>query len=489
MRKPKPRAGLKSKKKKTPKQVLWGAGAVVIALLLLAALMFVVVDINDYKPRLQAAAARATGMQVQLKGAVNVRFFPGIYLILNDVEVQNRGIKVGSAQQVRLGIYFFPLLTKKVQVKTVSLQKAKLNVERDREGILNTQNTDKPKGTPRTADLVSIVAPDASMRYLDQQTGQSFEAKECKLEASRLRLSGVVGDALMQNVQVTADMACAHIGVDEVKIENFQASVQGEKGKFEIKPLRFQVFGGQGSGELSADVSVEPPRWQTQVQLRKFQVEQVVAAVKPTQVVQGAMDFSMQLSLQGKTLKALRQTTHGQASLHGQDLLLVGRDLDQELARYASTQNFNLVDMGALYFAGPLGLAITKGHDYANLLRGKGGSSQIRRLVSEWKIEHGVAEAQDVAITTNESRLALRGGLDFANQRYQHITVALVDAKGCTLVRQKINGPFDKPAVEKPNVIKAIAGPALKLLTKSKEIFRGKQCELFYSGSVPATDN
>ena len=201
-------------------------------------------------------------------------------------------------------------------------------------------------------------------------------------------------------------------------------------------------------------------------------------------MVKGAMDFSTTLSMQGKNRKSVQQTVHGEATLRGENLMLVGRDLDRELALYDSTQKFNLVDLGALYFAGPLGLAITKGYDYANLFKGKGGNSQIRKLVSTWKIEHGVAEAQDVALATNENLLALQGGLDFPNEQYQHVTVALVDAKGCTLVRQKISGPFKKPVVERPNIIKAIAGPVRKLLTKTKEAFTGKQCELFYSGSL-----
>jgi AsmA protein len=218
--------------------------------------------------------------------------------------------------------------------------------------------------------------------------------------------------------------------------------------------------------------------------LAKFRVEEFLEPLKPKQAVTGLMDFFVKLSLQGKTRKALQQTAVGEASLRGANLTLVGRDLDRELARYDSTQNFNLVDAGALFFAGPMGLALTKGYDFANLFRGQAGSSPIRMLVSEWRVEHGVAEAKDVAMATNENRLALHGSLDFVNQRYAHVTVAIVDAQGCTLVRQKIRGPFRKPVVEKPNIIRTIAGPAVKLLTRTKEIFTGRRCELFYSGSV-----
>ena len=107
--------------------------------------------------------------------------------------------------------------------------------------------------------------------------------------------------------------------------------------------------------------------------------------------------------------------------------------------------------MGALFFAGPLGLAVTKGFNFAGIFQGSGGSSQIRTLVSEWRIEHGVAQAKDVAMATKENRIALKGELDLVNKRFKEVTVAWIDAQGCAMAQQKIRGPFDRPEVEKPS--------------------------------------
>jgi AsmA protein len=126
---------------------------------------------------------------------------------------------------------------------------------------------------------------------------------------------------------------------------------------------------------------------------------------------------------------------------------------------------------------------VTKGFDFANTFRSSSGSSQIRTLVSEWRIERGVAQARDVAMATKENRIALKGGLDFVNGRFQEVTVALIDAGGCAMVQQKIRGPFGKPEVERPNVLTSLAGPVLKLLSRARSLFGGK-CEVFYTGSV-----
>jgi hypothetical protein len=142
------------------------------------------------------------------------------------------------------------------------------------------------------------------------------------------------------------------------------------------------------------------------------------------------------------------------------------------------------VDVGAFFFAGPVGLAVTKGYNFASILQGSGGRSEIRTLVSDWKVERGVALSQDVAMATNENRVALQGGLDFVNERFDDVTVALINAKGCIRAQQKIHGPFKEPVVEKPSTLKSLTGPVVRLLEKVGKLFPGGECEVFYAGSV-----
>ena len=161
----------------------------------------------------------------------------------------------------------------------------------------------------------------------------------------------------------------------------------------------------------------------------------------------------------------------------------LARVLDGYLSRYESSQNFNLVDVGALFFAGPLGLVLTKGYSFASLLQESGTGSEIRTLVSEWKVERGVAHAQDVAMATKANRIALQGGLNFVDDRFDEVTLAVIDAKGCAKVKQKVHGTFQNPVVDEPNVFATLAGPALSLLEKGRDLVRG-HCDVFYAGSV-----
>ena len=104
-------------------------------------------------------------------------------------------------------------------------------------------------------------------------------------------------------------------------------------------------------------------------------------------------------------------------------------------------------------------------------------------LVSHWKVERGIARAKDVAMATNEHRVALKGSLDFPNERFDDVIMAMVDGRGCVMVRQKIRGSFRNPEVEKVHVLQSVAGPVLKLFKQAKKLLGGK-CEAFYTGSV-----
>ena len=116
-----------------------------------------------------------------------------------------------------------------------------------------------------------------------------------------------------------------------------------------------------------------------------------------------------------------------------------------------------------------------------------GGNTRIRTVVSKWRVEKGIARAEDVALATREHRLALRGGLDFAENEFDDAYLALVDANGCATLRQRIRGRLGEPVLEKPNILQSVSGPVANLITKAKTALlpdgEGK-CEVFYSGSV-----
>jgi AsmA protein len=262
-----------------------------------------------------------------------------------------------------------------------------------------------------------------------------------------------------------------------------KASIAGAGGTLKFDPVALEMSGGHGTGNVTADFTRAEPIYHVHALISKLQVADFSKTVTPEKIAEGALDFSATLTMHGTPKTGVMGTVVGEASLRGNDLVLDIGDLDKEFSHYESTQNFNLIDVGAFFLAGPLGVAVTKGYDYARILKKSEGRTTIRTLISQWKVERGIAQAEDVALATPENRIAMTGGLDLVDDTYDDVTVALIGPQGCVRVAQKIRGSFGKPEIEKPNVVTAITGPARSLINKGKKLL-GAKCVVFYSGAV-----
>ena len=469
---------------KTLKAITYTAGAFIGLIVLAAIALSLFLDINAYKPRLEAAASAVTGMEVSVNGHLGISFFPGLRVTLEDVHIRNRGAELVTARKARIGVDFLALLKQDVRIRSVVLEQPILSIERDRDGRFNYEKPDAVRGPLPGLSLTKMSFSDGTFRYLDRQSGKGFEAAGCSLDADRLQLAERDRPGIMKNLSLSAEIVCGSVRTKEHAASDLKFTVAGKRGVFDITPLTMRAYDGQGSGNLRADFTGAVPRYHLSYTLAQLHVDAFLKPLSPKNAPEGSADLTANLSMQGKTVKDMRQTLQGQVSLRGKNLILNGRDLDQEFARFESSQTFNLVDVGAFFFAGPVGLVVTKGYNFANILQGSEGRSEIRTLVSDWKVERGVALSRDVAIATTKNRVALQGGLDFVNERFDDVTVALIDDKGCIRAQQTIHGAFNNPVVENPSTLKALTGPVVKLLKQVGSLFPGGECEVFYAGSV-----
>ena len=100
------------------------------------------------------------------------------------------------------------------------------------------------------------------------------------------------------------------------------------------------------------------------------------------------------------------------------------------------------------------------------------------KFVSDWNVVRGVAHARDVAFSTDRHRVAIEGRLDFPNQRFGNVIIAAVDAKGCIVNKEALDGPFDKPEIKEAGVVQRT------LLRPLKKFFAPTCDKPFYTGSV-----
>jgi AsmA protein len=467
---------------KVSKLVLFAAGGLA-GLVVVVAVTAVLLVRGNAKSRVEASASEALEMDVTVNGRVAIDFLPGLHVALADVHARKHGVDVASAGEIDLGIAILPLLHKEIRIKNIALKALRIAVERDRDGKLNVARETAAARALPTLTVAKAFVSDGTLLYVNKQSGRRFEAADCNLDVSQVQRSAGESAGPLQNLSFAAQLACGQIRTKDFTASDVKLSVDGRNGVFVFDPVTMRLFGGYGSGSIQADLSVPVPVYHVRYSLAKLRIEEYFKTLSPKHVGEGSMDFSANLSLRGKTADALTRSAEGEASLHGDDLTLAIGDLDKKLSRYEKSQSFNLVDVGALFFVGPLGVGITKGYTFARAFGGTGGSTTIRTLVSKWQVEHGIAHAMDVAMATQENRVALKGGLDFVTGRFDDVTVAVIDGKGCARVQQNIHGPFRQPEADEAKVLSALTGPTRKLVEQAKELFGG-HCEVFYAGSV-----
>jgi AsmA protein len=467
--------------KSSKRILLAAAGAAGLAVV--AAVGLAVHLVGTAKPRVAAMASEALGMDVAVAGGMDVSLRRGLHVALKDVHLRKCAVEVAAVQEVDVSVAILPLLHREVRIETLRLTAPQIEIERDSGGARAVAGC-PGTSTISPSQLANVVVSGGRIRYTDRPSGKVAEGVDCDAEIHELHLAGDDAHTLLKNLSLTAKATCRGVRAGDLAASEVAFTVAAKDGIVDLDPVSMRVLGGRGSGQIHADFTGTTPHYRLRCNLAQFRIEDFFKSLSVPNAGQGSLDFGATLSLSGTDPDQWLRTLAGEASLRGVDFRLAMGDIDQRFSRYESSQNFNLVDVGAVFFLGPIGLGISKGLDFARNLQGSAGDTNFQILVSKWQVERGVAHAQDVAMATKKNRIALKGGLDFVTGRFDDVTVALVDAKGCAQVRQRVTGPFLAPVVEQPNVLKSLTGPARRLLGRVRTLL-GHQCEPFYSGSVP----
>lgn len=464
-------------------------GSAIIGLAVIAAIALLrLLDMDAYKARFEEAASDTMAMEVSVAGHLRIGFLPSLHVTLEDVHIRSRGTEVARASEARIGIAGFPLLRREIRIKSLLLEQPNISIERDQDGRYNFGKSALAREPSTDLIVPEIAFSDGTLRYVDRQSGEEFEADDCSLVVHQLHRSSSEHPGIIRDLAGAATFGCGEVRTKSYVVSALKFSATGQHGVFEVEPFTMTVFDGYGKASIRADFTGDVPLYNVRYELAQFRVERFLENLSAHSAAEGSMDFSAHLSMRGGTVHDLTQSMQGRITLRGNDLILNGYDLDPAFARYESSQTFNLVDLGALFFAGPVGLAITKGYNFAGILQGTDGRSAIRVLVSDWDVDRGVARSLDVAMATDRNRVALQGGLDFVNERFEHVTVALLDERGCIRAQQAIHGSFRQPVIEKPSTISALTGPVADLLGRLGRLFQNGECDVFYAGSVNAAN-
>jgi AsmA protein len=245
------------------------------------------------------------------------------------------------------------------------------------------------------------------------------------------------------------------------------------------------IFGAKGEGSAMVDKSEVNTLYKINLKVSKLDFALFEQSFGIKKVIGGKGDLIADLTMKETGSRKLMSSLDGTFSLRGDTLVIYSMDLDKVLSTYETSQEFNLVDLGAFFIAGPLSTFAVRAYRSGDLYnQTRGGQGAITHFNSHWQIKNGVADATDCALATYHNRIALTGKLDLVNERYDNVIVALLDDKGCAKFKQGISGSFRNPQISAVSAAESLAGPFANLYRKAKRYVQGGTCEVIYNGSV-----
>jgi AsmA protein len=464
------------------RKALWIAGGVILAVIVLI-ILILLFGVKALKPRIEATASKALGMEVRIRGGMSVSFIPVFGASLADITVKNAGADVATVAKMKIGLKLLPLIRHRFEISRLDLIKPVISIIRQKNGKLNIDTaTSEPWVNPVTVKKLAI--SQGSLFYSDLISGEKIELEGVDISAANLSAGGTPG-AQLKALSFSDDIRCRTIKAGSVTLTDLVMRIAGGNGVFDVSHSGARVLGGTGSGTLHADFTGAEPHFKIMYSLTRLKIAELLQEPPKAMSIEGLADFTADLTARGKTAVEMKRSLSGQISLDGENIALNTFDIDDMIPSLERSQSFNLVDIGGFFLAGPLGSAVVRGYKFADFYNeSHGGKGIIARLVSVWKVGNGVAEAVDVALATKKYRIAMHGGLNFISDRFEAVTAAVVDQRGCAVFSQKISGPFSNPAIGKINILGSLTGPITSLFGKVKRLFVHPKCVLFYSGSV-----
>lgn len=345
-----------------------------LLVLIIAAVVIIplAVDLNDYKPEIEAAVKDKTGRTLSIGGDIDVSVFPWIGISTGELSLSNAAgfteqnfVLIGESD---IKVKLMPLLSKKIEVSTIVLKGLELHLAKDKQGVSNWDDLSKPaEGEDQkdaqedmesepdasefdisTVAVGGLVLENAHISWDDQQAGQHVVIKELNLSSSAVvfnepialefaffleNAEPAVTEKLALSTDLIIDETLQKIQLRDFKLNSVTRGEMIPGGVFDAELLSTIVLDLQEQTlalselqlntnliDLTADLNVTQLNSDLQyagaISLASFnpkalmqQLQMALPETSDKQVLQKlAMDFSLQGTTDSVTLKDLKIT-------------------------------------------------------------------------------------------------------------------------------------------------------------------------------------
>jgi hypothetical protein len=494
------------KKSKIVKLLLRGVAALLVLVLIVAGALFIY--LNYKKNDISEDLLRSVNKELKGDFSVSGISLGSLYTYPN-LEVSVRGLKfhapkgplthgelILEVKRLRFKTDLSNILLMHIQIQDVYIKGATLYVERDSseqmviaEGFRPTRKDAQAADTTALKIAINnIQIEESEIVILDQKSNLSLPFRldhvNGTFELNNNLISGIaVIDLLPLHFQQTEAFL-----LNELPI-NMKAkySVDIDKSLVMVKGRELFIGDEHYSMNYNYDFTERPymdfqmSSLDSGVDLSTLFVEQndSINANKKINLL-GQGQFRTDLSWIPNSEKPFFEALEAGFVLEGRGLKIYGIDLDNVIERFKRSQEFNLADVSAVMLAGPAGLAVTKGTDFARLAFTKAGdSTEVNHFLADWRMKNGVLRTEDVAISTNNNLLSTSGWYNMPKDSLD-FKINILDKRGCELVGQRVYGNAKEPTYGKVKLLKTFFGPVTNFFRN----IRIAKCDTLYFGQV-----
>ncbi len=367
------------------KVLLWLVAIAIVLIFVLYAAVVVLLPKDKIVELVVSRVEKALNRSVSV-GDVSARFWGGIGLRLSDLEVRNRDgfdkVNLLELDHLDVGVKFWPLFSKRIEITQISLTGLTVNLERNRAGLLNIEDIG-----PSTGEGVTKMAPEKAaaaipftfddlrvtesvLHYVDDSSGYSLSFSGIELESRLVPLDDptvVRSEGRLSAASVAyseRDKSYELPGMTILLVHDALYYADGDS--LRVNELRFVLNKLQGRIDGRVTALMTDPLLDFAFRTDELKMQKILDAV-PTELVPmvAEMTGSGKVHLAGKYfgLARLTRTASLEAKLTMQDIEIAherfkGR-LDMELAELVFTQmNLTFYSGNAELAGEPLSLKI-----------------------------------------------------------------------------------------------------------------------------------
>jgi len=288
---------------------------------------------------------------------------------------------------------------------------------------------------------------------------------------------------VLRKMEHTSSLRIKELQIQNKKLTNLALQVKISKAKVNIKPVTFELNKGKLEGEYQLDVKAKKPKVTLRQSAMNMSLEELFSS--KTNILKGKINIDLNLKFNGYTQKDISKTLTGTKQMWAKNIVLEKYDVDKILAKFEETKKVNLLDIGAIFIAGPFAGLLTQSSKFALLKNevDKKGKTDIKAFSSIWTFKNNKAVAKDVAVKTSKNIIVLKGAINLANKKFDDIQIAVLDKNRCAKFMQSFEGDLDKNDIKlKENVASTFLSPLTGIFESAGKLLT--DCKPFYSGNI-----